>query len=115
MDTDNGFDPDDLPDEKPRRGRGYLASDVDRICRQWSRGEFTLPGDAHMTPWYIAKLIQEIDCIDLEERPSTGAVARVLKKWERTGYAVCRTTPFAFVCYTEKGEQLGLQSFMAQA
>lgn len=110
-------EPDELDDEdeegyKYRRGRGFLAGDVNRICRAWTDGDFTLPEGKFMTPYFIAKLIKEIDVID--KPPSMGAITRVLHKWEDIGYATCRTTPFAFEAFTETGMTLGFVDFMEQ-
>lgn len=105
----NDIDDDTEPEERMIRGRGFLASDVNRICRMWLNDEFTLPEGRFMTPFIIAKLIKEIDQID--ELPSMGAVNRVLKKWEANGYALCRVNPFGFVCFSERGAALGLDEY----
>lgn len=103
----DSFDPEDLPN--PRRSPGLLSLDIDLICRDYVKGEISLPEGKYMTPYYLGKILKETD--GLEQQPSTGAVAAILKRWEEQGYAVCRRNPHAFVSYTDLGHQLGFEKF----
>lgn len=83
-------------DPEPRLPRGYLESDVDRVCRAYDSNQITLPEGKYMTPYQIgSELIAETD--GGRKRPSTGAISNILKKWEQAGYCELRTNPNAFV------------------
>lgn len=107
---DEGFDPDEEPEDPVRRGRGFLATDVYIVCRDFVAGEFTLEEGKFMSPYIIARILKEKD--DLDKAPSSGAVAAVLHRWEDWGFAVCRQEPFAFTDFTTEGRELGLQKFL---
>lgn len=104
--TDTPFDPDDYEDPEPRLPRGYLALDVDNICKDFAAGRITLPEGKYMTAWQIGtELIKETD--GERKRPSPGAIDAVLKKWEKAGYAKVRHNPCAFVSFTDAGRLMG--------
>lgn len=107
------FNPDDYDDPEPRRGRGFLATDVNIVCKNFVSGEFTLAEGKFLTPYVVARIIKEQD--DLEKQPSSGAISRVFHQWEEWGYATFRTNPFAFVDFTEEGKAKGLQRMTEEA
>jgi hypothetical protein len=96
------FDPDDYEDPEPRRGRGFLATDVNIACREFTQGEYVLPEGKFLTPYIIAKIIKEKDGLD--KMPSSGAITKIFKQWEEWGYATFRSNPFAFIDFTEIGK-----------
>ena len=89
-------------DPEPRLPRGYLEFDVDRVCRAFDAGKIELPEGKYMTPHQIgSELIAEAE--GERKRPSTGAIANILKKWEKAGYCELRTNPNAFLSLTMPG------------
>lgn len=106
---DDAFDPDMYDDPEPRRGRGFLATDVNITLKEWLAGEFSLQEGKFMTPYIVARIIKEKD--GLEKMPSSGAITRIFHTWEDWGYAEFRQTPFAFIDFTPEGKELGLQAF----
>lgn len=110
MDEPEGFDPDDYEDPEPRRGRGFLATDVNIVCKNFVRGEFTLKEGQFLTPYFVGRILKEQD--DLDKRPSSGAITKVFHSWEDMGYAIFRSNPFAFLNFTPEGKDLGLQRFL---
>lgn len=106
------FDPDDYDDPEPRRGRGFLATDVNIVCKEFVAGEFDLAEGKFLTPYVVARIIKEQD--DLEKLPSSGAINRTFRQWEQWGYATFRSNPFAFLDFTPEGKERGLQSFITE-
>lgn len=91
-----------------RRGRGDLEHDVKLLCDAFVTGSLTLGDGEHLTPHRIAKEIKNRDGLD--ETPSTGAVASVLDRWVKYGFAVLNDKPKAFVGYTDAGRTDGLSA-----
>jgi hypothetical protein len=91
-----------------RRGRGYLAHDVNLLLKQVVTGEVQLAGKwgSRLTPRAIARLLQEVDGLD--ELPSSGAIADILKRWNKIGYADILSGPLQFRDFTEEGRKYGL-------
>lgn len=96
-----------------RRPRGWLVTDVKRICDEYVKGNVKVTDGKPLSPYRIAKLIQETEM--LSEAPSSGAVAAVLKRWEAMGFAVMTKNPFGFKDYTEEGQRLGLEEMSRRA
>lgn len=110
IDENDDFDPDDYDDPEPRRGRGFLATDVSIICKAYVNGEYTLKEGKFMSPYMVAKLLKERD--GLEKQPSSGAIHKIFHHWEDIGYATFRQTPYAFVDFTPEGRDMTLQDFL---
>lgn len=87
------------------RQRGQLEEEVRRVCNQAMRGTF---GDSLMTPPFIAHQINEI------KPPSTGAIGRVLDRWEEMGFAKIHRKPVYFEGYTLEGLKKGLEQMKAE-
>ena len=86
-------------DPDPRLPRGYLISDVDRVCRDFHNKILTLPEGKYLTAWEVGTfLIAETD--GCRKRPSVGAITNVFKRFEKAGYATFRKTPRAFMSLT---------------
>lgn len=95
-----------------RRPRGWLEADVKRVCDQWITGEIRLEGDPPLTPHRAGMLVKKMD--ELDEAPSTGAVAAVFDRWAKIGFAEFTTNPRAFKDYTEQGRTRGLAALKAE-
>jgi hypothetical protein len=91
-----------------RRARGLLEADVLTITNKFVEGDIVLGDDEALTPHRIARLIKEQDGLD--EAPSTGAVAAVLARWEKYGFAHLEEGPTAFGSYTADGVEHGLSA-----
>lgn len=113
LSIDPDFDPDLYDDPEPRRGRGFLATDINILCKSYVDGDISLDEGKFLTPYTAAKILQQQD--GLEKPPSSGAVSRCFKQWEEWGYATFRSNPFAFVNFTSEGRERGLQSFVDEA
>lgn len=104
---------DDTGTDQPyaRRVRGQLEADVKMITDKHVLGTLTLPEGAAMTPHFIALALQKEE--SLASPPSTGAVAAILQRWVRIGYATVTEKPFAFEGYTQAAHAHGLASLKA--
>lgn len=94
--------PPDIPDLPDRRPRGYLEFDVKRVTDIAVHNCEGVASDP-LTPHRIGKQIISLE--GLEAKPSTGAIADVLKRWVKIGYAICSEKPFAFLRYAETGSK----------
>jgi hypothetical protein len=85
-----------------RRTRGYLHDDIERICRGYLAGELdgVLKGRP-LTPYMPTSALVEIDSLEVEDRPSHGAVQQIFQKWEAEGTALFMRNPYAFVTFKE--------------
>lgn len=94
-----------------RRPRGWLEHDLKLVTDMFVTGQIQTNGE-WLTPHRLTRLIQETG--SLEEAPSAGACANVLKRWNEYGFAIVNERPLAFVDYTEKGREIGLEELKAQ-
>lgn len=53
--------------------------------------------------------------IEPADKPSTGALNNILKRWESIGYIVTRKNPFGFVDFTDDGRTFGLAELERRA
>lgn len=95
---------------KTRRARGQLEGDVMSILGQLN-DEVIDFGGKPVTGYRIAQAIEKMTS---EKAPSFGAVDAVLKRWEKIGFIVTAPKPFAFVCFTEEAETVGLAGLRAR-
>lgn len=86
--------------------RGALERSVSKVVEQYENGKVDLPEGKTLTPHLIAKQIA--DNGDRPEAPSTGAVAAVIQRWEKYGYALTHDKPFAFKRVSAQGQKIGL-------
>lgn len=93
-----------------RRGRGYLALDVDYVLKGVITGELKVFSNKPLTASAISDLLVESEQLDKEEKPSTGAITNILKKWETYGYIETETHPYRFVDFTEEGRIHGYEA-----
>lgn len=100
-------------EQKFRRSRGSLESDVKMICDKFVTGEVKLGDEENLTPHRIAKLIKDSESLDAP--PSVGAVSAVLTRWEKIGFAAVEYKPFRFIDYTQAGRDDGLTALKAAA
>jgi len=99
-------------DQKERRTRGGLEADVKVITDRFVTEDIVLPEGQSLTPHRIGKAIKDFNGLD--QAPSTGAVAAVLARWEKIGFAEIDDKPLAFIDYTEAGRQKGLSALKAE-
>jgi hypothetical protein len=95
-------------EEKFRRPRGWLMSDMESALLTYQQG--LAPGEFYdttkpMTPSLAARLLVEVEELDEDDKPSTGAIHNIFKKWEECGYATFRAKPYAFVEFAQPGER----------
>jgi len=107
------FNPDDFQDPDPRLPRGYLTLDIYNVCIQFDKGELTLDEGRYMTSYVMQKILIE-DNPGRPKPPSTGAIAANFHRWDAWGFAEFRRNPFAFVKFTDKGKELGLEGMLAE-
>ena len=103
----------DDDEQKFRRSRGSLESDVKSICDKFVTGEVKLGDNENLTPHRISRLIKDHESLDAP--PSVGAVAAVLNRWEKIGFAEVEYKPFRFIDYSEAGRTDGLTALKAAA
>lgn len=100
-------------EDKSRRGRGFLETDVKSVTDKFVTGTVKLADGELLTPHRIARLIKEHDGLD--KPPSTGAVANILDAWAEIGFASINEKPKAFLDYTETGREEGLTALKTAA
>ena len=91
--------------ESGRRARGQLEDMVDVLCKVWivkGPDNDQFPDLCYAT--WLAKMATSIDGI----HTSPGAIAGILQKWEKIGYATIGIKPSRFIGYTKTGMELGL-------
>lgn len=93
---------------KSRRPRGWLATDVKRVVDAML--ENRKDGDPPITPYRISRAFAEVDGLD--ELPSPGSVAEVLRRWDLWNFAVIKNVPLQFVRYTELAVSWGMDACM---
>lgn len=92
-----------------RRSRGYLSSDINYLVKQIMTGEVQIREGTKLTPRALGKILVEVEGLDPEDCPSTGAITAILRKWEAIGYATFEETPFRFIDFTSEGRLKGLE------
>jgi hypothetical protein len=88
-----------------RRGRGELEALVKEVTDAFDAGKIDLEGSP-LTPQRIATIIGEKKG---EEKPSAGAVAAILTRWDEMGYALTSQKPFAYKAISARGKKQGLE------
>ena len=86
-------------EKSPRRPRGYLESDILRVCQAFISGAISLSEGVYLTPHIAALQLAVIDCLQPDDIPSCGAVAAIFNRWEASGTARFRKNPRAFVSF----------------
>jgi hypothetical protein len=94
-------------DAEARRGRGELEGLVVEVTDAFEEGKVELPEGKTLTPQRIANIIGEKPG---EDKPSGGAVAAILKRWDENGYALTHDKPFAFKKVSAAGKKQGLDT-----
>lgn len=89
--------------ESGRTKKGDLERAVQRVCL-WPLSE----GEDYYSVKYISQKVYENEAAALEKPPSLGAVAAVLQRWEKYGYAMLGRNPVRFVMLTLAGKENGL-------
>lgn len=92
------------PTNSGYRARGQLSSILDHICKKWMTGSAQQGYPEQCTAEWLAKMVTELD----GKTTSTGAVARVLRKWAELDYAMIEDLPLRFVGLSIQGMQLGV-------
>lgn len=92
---------------KPRTPPTELEQDLKRVCDDYMTGAFA-PGKP-LTTQVLARQIHT-NRGEVGNRPSSGAIADALKRWQDIGFAHVDERPLAFVKYTEAGETQGLSA-----
>lgn len=98
-------------DAEARRGRGELENLVVEVTDAFEAGKVELPEGKTLTPQRIANIIGEKPN---EDKPSGGAVAAILKRWEESGYALVHPKPYAFKAVSARGKKQGLDDLKAK-
>jgi hypothetical protein len=102
----------DASDEKATRrqyGRGWLAGQVESICRKHNEGKLKgYDAGAPLTVSTLQSLITNSD----GEAPSTGAIAAVLTRWHVEEYTKGSGKPLAFTGYMAKWKDSSLEAFL---
>lgn len=93
-------------DASARRGRGELEGLVQDVTDAFEDGKVELPDGKTLTPQRIATIIGEKKG---EDKPSSGAVAAILKRWDEAGYALTHPKPYAFKSVSARGKKQGLE------
>lgn len=93
-------------DADARRGRGALEALVVSVTDAFEAGKVELPEGKTLTPQRIANIIGEKPG---EDKPSGGAVAAILKRWDDAGYALTHAKPYAFKAVSARGKKQGLE------
>lgn len=101
----------DAPDE-PRRPRGWLETDIERLLGAIETGEVPITEGQKLTPHFIAKKLTEVE--SLAKEPSTGAVSAVFDRWVKIGAANMAEKPYAFLSFTPAARTEGIAALKAQ-
>lgn len=94
--------------DRSRRARGMLEADIKRVCDAYITGQYKVPDDKPLTPYRAAQALKDIDGLDPDTVPSSGAVDAVFDRWAEIGFAEFTHKPFAFADYTEDARTVGL-------
>jgi hypothetical protein len=95
------------PTVSGRAARGELEAWVRQACNLYAvESELDPDFKVICTPPWISKEIEREHGV---KAPSTGAIASVLDRWVKIGYAVTGTKPTRFIRYTEDGIKKGLE------
>lgn len=91
--------------ESGRRRRGQLESMVDTLCKTWLviGTAVLMPEDC--TAEWLTERAAAMDGLET----SSGAVAAILHRWERMGYAQIRKKPLRFIGFTAHGLEVGFE------
>lgn len=90
--------------EGGRTRKGDLEYAVQRVCLDWN-----VEKAEYCTVKYISETVFANESAALDKPPSLGAVAAVLSRWEKYGYALLGTKPVRFVMLTPQGREKGLE------
>lgn len=100
--------------EKVRRGNGILEKLIKSVTDAYAQGLITVEDGAPLTPYRIARIIDE----RTGTKTSTGAVTECLKRWRDIGFAELASgddTPMAFAGYTDAAREHGLSALKARS
>jgi hypothetical protein len=95
-----------------RRNRGYLTMDINDLLKGVMTGEVQITEGTKLTPSVVAQLLVEIEGLEAEDKPSTGAVTAIFKNMEKVGYATFTKPPYAFEDFTEEGKVMGYEGML---
>jgi hypothetical protein len=98
-------------DPEARRGKGQLEALVKSVTDAYDSGQLELGSDEALTPHRIATFIGNKEG---QEKPSGGAVAAVLARWDVIGYALTNEKPFSYRRATAAGQKQGLDALKAK-
>jgi hypothetical protein len=90
-----------------------LEGDLKKVLDGLVLGSIWLPAGKHATPHALAGLIEEARGLG-GSRPSTGAVASALTRWEQIGYITLTEAPTGFAAYTDAAVTEGLGALKKQ-
>lgn len=90
-----------------KRPRGAMEELMRQVCDQIVTGVNSLHDGEFWTVARIANFIHEA-YPGSGVKPSVGAVAENLRRWQEIGFAVINEKPLAFLDFTEEGKSLGL-------
>ncbi|WKW85511.1 DNA binding protein [Rhodococcus phage Reynauld] len=94
-----------------RRARGQLDDMVDVLCKMWM---LTGTGGALMPEMCTSEWLTERTAAADGRETSPGAVAGILHRWRRIGYAIVRDKPLRFCGFTAAGLELGVEELNRQ-
>ena len=92
----------DISPDAQRRPKGLL----DQLAQQACNGWLQLGEGRHIMPCsvkYISARCADLAGDEIEDRPSEGALANVLKRWAAIGAAIIGEKPVQFIDWTEEG------------
>lgn len=107
----------DAPAVDPQTGqskpKANLKAEVFSVLSDFVTGAITLPEGKSLTVQEIAKQVKEKRGA-YGEKPSSGAVASLLKRWDRYGLVTLTQGPTAFVDFTEAARTDGVPATQAK-